>query len=238
MVHSLTFSYHLCSHPLAASLVSFLFLNMARMTHISEYGLPELRVQFEGRNFLLPIRLRPRFLPLGFFLPALFAAYLVLPYARFLALTSSAFFHAASSFFVAVTASRLNLRRISSRPSQRRCTMWKQSMMMVALGKHSRTMAYIESLKSIVTSFTFSRSASGIFFRILETTSAFVPLTTATMVLLPPCPALLENIVYTSSPIVVSSMESYSPRFFARGSNWPIKCIVEARCLVPWGQRY
>ena len=63
------------------------------------------------------------------------------------------------------------------------------------IGEHSRTMAYMESLKSIVTSLTFSRSARGIIFRILETTSALVPLTTAMTVPLPPCPALLENIV-------------------------------------------
>lgn len=68
-------------------------------------------------------------------------------------------------------------------------------MTIVALGKHSRTMAYIESLKSIVTSLTFSRSTRGIIFSILDTTSALVPLTTAIMVPLPPCPALLENIV-------------------------------------------
>ena len=168
-------------YPLAASLVSFLLRNIARMVQISEYASlsfgyssksrcalsfwcfphfsPDLAstylplvssstsvspvLSIVGRNFFFPMRLRPRFLPFGFFFPPFFTAYFVLLYARFRALASSLFFHAASSFFVAVTASRLKHRRISSRASHSRCTMWKQSMTMVALGKHSRTMAYM-----------------------------------------------------------------------------------------------
>ena len=96
--------------------------------------------------------------------------------------------------------------------------------MMVAWGKQSRAMAYMESLKSIVTSTTFSRSDSGITFSTFDTTEAFVPLTTAMIVPLRPWPALLERMVYTSSPIVVSSIDRHGPRFFAKSIHsfeWP-----------------
>ena len=49
-------------------------------------------------------------------------------------------------------------------------------MTIVALGKQVFTILYIESLKSIVTSLTFSRSSLGIFSRIALTVSAFCTL--------------------------------------------------------------
>lgn len=65
------------------------------------------------------------------------------------------------TFWASVTARRLNFSRISSRLSHSRRTMWKQSMTMVALGKLCLAMLNMESLKSMVISVTFARSASG-----------------------------------------------------------------------------
>lgn len=74
-------------------------------------------------------------------------------------------------------------------------------MTIVALGKQVFTILYIESLKSIVTSLTFSRSSLGIFSRIALTVSAFVPFTEAISVFFMPWPALLVRNTYTSPQI-------------------------------------
>lgn len=115
------------------------------------------------------------------------------------------------SLFISLTASRLRRIRISSSPSHARLTRWKQSTVIMAFGNTFLTILYIESEKSIVTSFTFSRSASCISIRRDVTSTTLVPLTAAISVPFRPCPSLFDRNVNRSFWCMLSSMLKDSP---------------------------
>ena len=87
----------------------------------------------------------------------------------------------------------------SSMASLQRFIIWKQSSVRVAFGKAVCTMTAIVSERSAVTSLTLNRSFSGIWSRIVSTSSALVPRTAAISV---PClqwPSLFVRNVNRSS---------------------------------------